>query len=136
VAWDSDEDDIVKRKILVVDDEAGALMLIGIMLDKGGFATVKASDAFTALDLLEQETPDLIILDVMMPEMDGITLCRRIRERPETRRIPVLMLSAKDDANSIIAGIDAGANDYLTKPILHNDLITKVRVMIDAYQAG
>jgi DNA-binding response OmpR family regulator len=121
----------VKRKILVVDDEAGALMLIGIMLDKGGFAIIKAADASSALDALEQDTPDLIILDVMMPGMDGITLCRRIREREATRQTPVLMLSAKDDANSIIQGIEAGANDYLTKPILHNDLISKVRMMME-----
>jgi DNA-binding response OmpR family regulator len=119
-----------KSKILIVDDEAGALTLIGIMLDRGGFSVVKASNAMMALDTLDTETPELIILDVMMPEMDGITLCQRIRERPATERTPILILSAKGDADSIIRGIEAGANDYLPKPILHHDLVSKVRAML------
>ncbi|MCK6576648.1 MAG: response regulator [Anaerolineae bacterium] len=120
----------MKNKVLVVDDEAGALTLIGIMLDRGGFAVAKARDAQAALEMLETETPDLIILDVMMPEMDGIELCQVIRKRGDTRQTPVLILSAKGDADSIIRGIDAGANDYLPKPILHHDLVSKVRGML------
>lgn len=120
----------MKSKILIVDDEVGALTLIGIMLDRGGFAVSKARDAASALETLDTETPDLIILDVMMPEMDGIELCQVIRNRAETKQTPVLILSAKGDADSIIRGIEAGANDYLPKPILHHDLVSKVRGML------
>lgn len=119
------------KHILVVDDEIGALTLIGIMLERGGFNVIKAKDANAALAELEKTTPDLIILDVMMPGMDGIELCRVIRSRAATRSTPVLILSARGDAESVMRGMDAGANDYLPKPILHHDLVDKVRKMLD-----
>jgi DNA-binding response OmpR family regulator len=120
----------MKKHILIVDDEIGALTLIGIMLERGGFEVLKARDAKIALNLLDSATPDLIILDVMMPGMNGIDLCQVIRQREETRTTPVLILSARGDAESIIRGIEAGANDYLPKPILHHDLVSKVREML------
>lgn len=120
----------MKKHILIVDDEIGALTLIGIMLERGGFEVLKARDAKIALNLLDDATPDLIILDVMMPGMNGIDLCQVIRQREETRTTPVLILSARGDAESIIRGIEAGANDYLPKPILHHDLVSKVRSML------
>ncbi len=120
----------MKRHILVVDDEIGALTLIGIMLERGGFDVLKARDAQSALDILEDSVPDLIILDVMMPGMNGIELCEEIRKREPTSKTPVLILSARGDAESIIKGIEAGANDYLPKPILHHDLVSKVRSML------
>jgi DNA-binding response OmpR family regulator len=118
------------KQIMVVDDEVGALTLIGIMLERGGFAVLKARDAFTTLDMLKETTPDLFILDVMMPRMDGIELCRQIRARPETAQTPVIILSARGDADSVEQGFEAGADDYLSKPILHHDLVTKVRNML------
>ncbi len=105
------------KRILVVDDEIGARTLIGIMLDRGGFEVLKASDAAQALSILEQDTPDLIILDVMMPGMDAA--------------IPILILSTRGDAESVMRGMDAGATDYLPKPILHHDLVAKVRHLLD-----
>ncbi|MBN2469740.1 MAG: response regulator [Anaerolineae bacterium] len=119
------------KQILVVDDEIGALTLIGIMLERGGFNVIKAKDANAALAELEKAVPDLIILDVMMPGMDGIELCRVIRSRADTKDTPVLILSARGDAESVMRGMDAGANDYLPKPILHHDLVDKVRKMLD-----
>lgn len=126
----------MKRNILVVDDEIGALTLIGIMLERGGFSVLKARDATSALAVLDQNTPDMIILDVMMPGMDGIELCRVIRQRDDTLSIPVLILSARGDAESIMRGMEAGANDYLPKPILHHDLVAKVRTIIDEVQSN
>lgn len=120
----------MKKHILVVDDEIGALTLIGIMLERGGFGVLKAKDAKSALAILDQNTPDMIILDVMMPGMDGIELCRVIRTRQDTGETPILILSARGDAESIMRGIEAGANDYLPKPILHHDLVAKVRMML------
>jgi len=125
----------MKKNILVVDDEIGALTLIGIMLERGGFGVTKAKDAASALAVLDQNTPDLIILDVMMPNMDGIELCQVIRQREDTHAIPVLILSARGDADSIMRGMTAGANDYLPKPILHHDLVAKVRTIIDEVQS-
>lgn len=120
----------MKKDILVVDDEIGALTLIGIMLERGGFNVLKAKDADAALALLNQNTPDMIILDVMMPGIDGIELCEIIRGREDTAETPVLILSARGDADSVMRGMEAGANDYLPKPILHHDLVAKVRGMI------
>jgi len=120
----------MKETVLVVDDEIGALTLIGIMLERGGFNVLKAKEAQSALNTLASERPDLIILDVMMPGKSGIELCSEIRNRGETATTPILILSAKNDAESIMRGMEAGANDYLPKPILHHDLVTKVRNMI------
>jgi DNA-binding response OmpR family regulator len=120
----------MKKNVLVVDDEIGALTLIGIMLERGGFNVLKAKDADAALAVLDQNRPDLIILDVMMPGMDGIELCGVIRNRADTNQIPVLILSARGDADSVMRGMEAGANDYLPKPILHHDLVTKVRMIL------
>lgn len=121
----------MKKNILVVDDEIGALTLIGIMLERGGFTVLKAKDATSALAVLDQNTPDMIILDVMMPGMDGIELCQVIRNRDDTKETPVLILSARGDAESVMRGMEAGANDYLPKPILHHDLVAKVRSILD-----
>jgi DNA-binding response OmpR family regulator len=120
----------MKQTVLVVDDEIGALTLIGIMLERGGFSVMKARDADAALAILDQNTPDLIILDVMMPGTDGIDLCQIIREREDTGDTPVLILSARGDADSVMRGMEAGANDYLPKPILHHDLVSKVRSIL------
>jgi DNA-binding response OmpR family regulator len=119
------------KRILVVDDEIGALTLIGIMLDRGGFEVLKARDANQAVETLDKDTPDLIILDVMMPGIDGIELCKMIRGRKPTTETPILILSARGDAESVMRGMDAGATDYLPKPILHHDLVAKVRNMLD-----
>lgn len=119
------------KQILVVDDEIGALTLIGIMLERGGFDVLKAKDADSALAVLNSDTPDMIILDVMMPRIDGIELCKIIREREETSTLPILILSARGDAESVMRGMDAGADDYLPKPILHHDLVAKVKKMLD-----
>jgi len=121
----------MKQHVLVVDDEIGALTLIGIMLERGGFGVQKARDARVALAALDEGTPDMIILDVMMPEIDGIELCEMIRRRDDTRDIPILILSARGDAESIMRGMEAGANDYLPKPILHHDLVAKVRAILE-----
>lgn len=119
------------KRILVVDDEIGALTLIGIMLERGGFEVLKAKDADSALGVLKTDTPDMIILDVMMPGTDGIELCGIIRERRETAKTPILILSARGDAESVMRGMESGANDYLPKPILHHDLVAKVNKILN-----
>jgi two-component system alkaline phosphatase synthesis response regulator PhoP len=121
----------MKAKILVVDDQIGALTLIGIILERGGFEVLKAIDARRAVALLDEVTPDLIIADVMLPDMDGIELCRQLRDRQDTQNTPLLLLSARHDSETILRGIEAGATDYISKPILHHDLAHKVRMMLE-----
>jgi DNA-binding response OmpR family regulator len=127
---------MTQHRIMVVDDEVGALTLIGIMLERGGFEVIKARDAYEALSQLQNTTPNLFILDVMMPGMDGIELCRRIRADGKTRETPILILSARGDPESVELGMSAGADDYLSKPILHHDLISRVRQMLDLDSSG
>lgn len=120
------------KQIFVVDDEIGALTLIGIMLERGGFEVVKAQHANEALSILDTNgPPDMFILDVMMPEIDGIQLCRMLRERDDTKKLPILILSARGDAKSVIQGMEAGATDYILKPIFHHNLVEKVRNLLD-----
>lgn len=118
------------KRILVVDDDKGALKLIDIMLNRSGFDVVNAESANQALDVLDRETPDLIILDIMMPVVNGIDLCAMIRQRSPTTQTPILILSAKSDSSSVIDSLEAGANDYLIKPIFHHDLASKIRGML------
>jgi two-component system sensor histidine kinase ChiS len=119
------------KRILVVDDETAARVLISTFLDRGGFEAVKAKNGKEALIVMEQgPLPDLVICDVMMPEMDGVTLVRQIRHRfPETH-IPILVLSGSGDVQTVNDALSAGANDFLSKPILRHDLVEKIKTAL------
>jgi DNA-binding response OmpR family regulator len=119
------------QQIMVVDDEQGMLKLISLLLESIGFQVLKTTSAFDALDMLKESTPDLFILDVMMPEVDGIELCRQIRVRHQTMHTPVLMLSARYETNIVEEAFEAGANDYLSKPILPHDLRAAVHAHLE-----
>lgn len=118
------------KQIMVVDDDPGLLTLVGIMLKRAGFAVLEAKDAFEALAMLEHTTPDLFILDLMMPRMDGIELCERIRAGVETANTPVLILSARNDRDSVEEGFAVGANDFVSKPIFNHVLVNKVNSLL------
>jgi DNA-binding response OmpR family regulator len=113
--------------VLVVDDEVGALTLVGIMLERGGYNVLKAQNAHTALGILQTSQLDLIVLDIMMPDMDGIELCKVIRSNSPVKHIPIIIMSARGDPKSAYCGLEAGANDFLQKPILHHQLLAKVQ---------
>lgn len=122
--------------ILVVDDEVGARTLITIMLERGRFAVVQSANGNDALQKLDEAQKDgfqfsLIVVDAIMPNMSGVELCTEIRKRPESEKIPILFLVARNDANSVMRAMQVGANDYLPKPILHHDVIAKVRQLIN-----
>jgi len=114
-------------RVLVVDDQASNVQLVGSILGKLGFEIVPASDGRTALKRLALRVPDLILLDVLMPEMDGFEVCRRIRENPEWQGIPIIFLSAADDKDLIVRAFDSGGVDYVTKPFNHAELTSRVR---------
>lgn len=118
-------------KILVVDDEPMARALLRLMLVRDGFEVIEAIDGVDALQKLQNDLPSLVILDVMMPGIDGIEICRRLRQQPETAELPILMLSAKTDANSISLGLEVGATRYLKKPIASEELTQHVREVLN-----
>ena len=113
--------------VLVVDDEPMARTLLRLMLVRAGFEVVEAEDGYDALDKLKEDEPDVMILDVMMPGIDGFRVCETVRAAPSTSNLPIIMLSAKTDLESVNRGLRLGANKYLTKPISPEELTRQVR---------
>jgi len=120
-----------KERILVVDDEKEIRDLIGIYLSNEGYEVFKASNGLEALNLLEKQNTDLIILDIMMPIMDGITACVKIREKDN---MPIIMLSAKGEDIDKIMGLTTGADDYVTKPFNQLELLARVKSQLRRYK--
>jgi DNA-binding response OmpR family regulator len=121
----------MNEKILIVDDEVLTLELLGLALEHAGYAIAVAREAGEALKKVEAEPPDLIILDVMLPGVSGLELCVQLRARPETKAVPILMLSAKGEVGDKIAGLKAGADEYVVKPLDIRELIARVESMLE-----
>jgi two-component system, sensor histidine kinase and response regulator len=117
-------------RILVVDDQPANIQVVGTVLGKLGHEIIPASDGPTALQRLELRPPDLILLDLMMPHMDGLEVCRRLREIAVAKDIPVIFLSAADDKDFIVRALEAGGVDYITKPFNHAELVSRVRTQL------
>lgn len=117
-------------RILVVDDQPANIQVLGSVLGKLGFEIIPASDGKTALKRMALRLPDLILLDLLMPEMDGCEVCRRVRENPDWKDIPVIFLSAADDKDFIVRALEAGGVDYITKPFNHGELVSRVRTQL------
>lgn len=115
------------KKILIVDDEKDIRDIIGIYLENNGYQAIKAEGGQEALRIIESQAIDLAIIDVMMPDMDGITLCMKIRDK---HNIPILMLSAKNQDMDKVMGLSAGADDYLSKPFNPIELLARVRAQL------
>ena len=118
------------QRILVVDDDPNALRLISYALHREGFEVVAAQSGQEALRLVVEQPVDLIVLDIMMPQMDGYEVCQRLRENPDTARLPVIMLTAKSQVEDKVRGFKAGADDYVTKPVLPAELVARVRALL------
>ncbi len=121
---------MAQERILIVDDDVDTLKLVGLMLQRQGYQIVVASSGPKALALVQEEPPDLILLDVMMPEMDGFEVARRLRSDPKTADIPILMFTAKSQVEDKLAGFDAGVDDYLTKPAHPAELLARVKKLL------
>jgi DNA-binding response OmpR family regulator len=117
-------------KILVVDDEAKNVKLLEALLLPRGYAVVKAYDGEEALRQVQQEQPDLISLDIMMPLLDGFEVCKRLKDNEETRLIPVIIMTALGQVEDRIKGIEAGADDFLTKPVHRDELMARIRTSL------
>lgn len=119
-----------QKKILVADDEKDIVELIAYNLEREGFAVCRAYDGQKAWEMVDVEKPDLVILDLMMPEMPGMEVCRRIRRQETTASLPIIMLTAKSDSVDKILGLEIGADDYITKPFHIRELIARVRAVL------
>jgi DNA-binding response OmpR family regulator len=118
------------EKILIVDDDVDTLRLVGLMLQRQGYQIIAASGGQQALFMVESEKPDLVILDVMMPDMDGYEVTRRLRSSPATAPIPIIMFTAKSQVDDKVNGFDVGADDYLTKPTQPRELFAHVKAVL------
>jgi two-component system alkaline phosphatase synthesis response regulator PhoP len=118
--------------ILIVDDEEDILELLAYNLEREGYQTLVAKDGQKAINVAESTSPDLIILDVMMPNVDGLEACAKLREHPNLRSVPIVFLTAKTEDSDQVLGLDAGADVYLTKPISVPVLVSQVRAALRA----
>ncbi|MDA8097975.1 MAG: response regulator transcription factor [Clostridia bacterium] len=117
-------------KILVVDDEKHIIELLKFGLEREGYQVLVAYDGSQALELISREAPDLVVLDVMLPEIDGFAVCRAIRGDARTREVPVIMLSARGQELDKVLGLELGADDYVTKPFSVRELVARVKARL------
>jgi DNA-binding response OmpR family regulator len=112
--------------VLVVDDEDMTRKLLRLMLERDGFTILEAEDGQQALEVIAESKPDIVILDVMMPNMDGFTTCQELRSQPETAELPIILLSARSQTEAVRAGLESGADRYMTKPISKPELVQTI----------
>lgn len=113
-------------KILMVDDDKLVTDLLEKLLKADGYQTVTVNDSSKAIEVAQAESPDLVLLDLMMPQPDGFRVCRMLREVPEFKKLPIIIVTALDDSDSRAVAFGAGANDYLTKPFHPDELSEKI----------
>jgi CheY-like chemotaxis protein len=118
------------RQIMIVDDDASGLALFEMMLKRSGYEILKVTDARMAVHMLESNSPDLFIVDLMMPEVDGFQLLEYLRQRSQTAQTPVVVLTAREDYESQDRCIKLGANSYLTKPVTRTELVEAVDALL------
>ncbi len=121
----------MKERILVVDDEPNIRRILSFLLEQRGYRILTAANGLEALEIAEAELPDLMLLDLMMPHMDGYEVCRRLRENFATAQIPVIMVTAKGEVSDKVKGLQGGANDYLTKPYDNKELVARVQNVLE-----
>ncbi|MGE5381585.1 MAG: response regulator [Methylocystaceae bacterium] len=121
-------------KILVVDDETHIVELVRFNLEKEGFEVVVAHHGLEALQLVDDEQPDLVVLDIMIPYLDGLEVCKRLRQEGRYHNLPIIMLTAKGDEIDTVLGLEMGADDYIKKPFSPRELVARVKARLRAHQ--
>lgn len=116
-----------KSTVLVVDDDVRVLRMMQRILELEGYRVIKAADGKSALDTVEVENPDIILLDIMMPDVDGYTVCKRIRKFSQ---VPIIMVTAKDNYAEVLEGLESGADDYISKPFSSQELVARVAAVL------
>lgn len=117
-------------RIIVAEDEEALRTLLKYNLEKEGFEVIEAADGDKALERLAERTPDIMLVDWMMPGASGLEVCRSVRQKPETRGLPIIMLTARGEETDRIRGLDMGADDYLTKPFAVTELLARIRAVM------
>src|ERR1035438_7234414 len=130
-----EDDDVVKAKVLVVDDEPDVLDLVSYNLSQAGFLVETAVDGAEGLRKARSAAPDLILLDLMLPEMDGLEVCKLLRRDPKTSAIPIIMLTARAGEIGRIVGLELGPTDYVPKPFSPRELVLRVKKRLEERQA-
>ncbi|WP_282604702.1 phosphate regulon transcriptional regulator PhoB [Pelagibius sp. Alg239-R121] len=120
----------MKPLVLIVEDEAALVTLLRYNLEGEGFRVAEANDGEQALVLAKEETPDIVLLDWMLPLMSGIEVCRQMRRIPTTRDVPIILLTARGEETDKVRGLDSGADDYITKPFSPAELIARIRAVL------
>ena len=120
--------------ILIVDDAIANLTLLSEILKSEGYKVKPVSNGLTALQIVEVEKPDLILLDIMMPNMDGFEVCLRIKKNPKLRDIPIIFISALNDTRNIVKALNSGGVDYITKPFLEKEILVRVATNLRIWQ--
>ena len=123
---------MAKQKILIADDEAQIREILRIYFEKEGFEVIEAEDGAAAILKVQSEKPDILLLDIMMPVLDGIEVCKQVRKMSD---LPIIMVTAKDDDDDRIAGLEIGADDYITKPFVISVVLSRVRAVLRRSQA-
>lgn len=126
----------MKKRILIVEDEEDILALVHYNLSRDGFDVLTATSGEEGVRVVHDETPDLVVLDLMLPGMDGLEVCRTLKGNPELRDIPVIMLTAKGEESDIVAGLEMGAADYVTKPFSPKVLRARVKAVLRRFEHG
>jgi len=126
----ADEQKVSDSRILVVDDNVQNLELIVAYLETLGCKVSTATDGLEAIEKVAQEPPDLILLDIMMPRMSGFEVCRKLKSNPETRDIPIIMVTALHELGDIERGVESGTDDFITKPVNRLELLTRVKSLL------
>ncbi len=121
---------MAKKNIFVVEDEEDILDLIRHHLTKEGFAVATATNGLEAVKAVQRKPPDLILLDLMLPGLDGLEVCRQLKKDPKTAGVPILMVTAKDEESDVVTGLELGADDYIVKPFRMKELIARVRAAL------
>jgi DNA-binding response OmpR family regulator len=118
---------VVRKKILLVDDAKTSLMMEQMILSRGAYEFITAKDGQEAVEMAAAEHPDLILMDIVMPKLDGLQACKQIREQDETSEIPIIMVTTRGEAANVEKGFENGCSDYVSKPINANELLSKVK---------
>ncbi|MEM8936337.1 MAG: phosphate regulon transcriptional regulator PhoB [Pseudomonadota bacterium] len=127
---------MASTRVMIVEDEESLATLLEYNLSKEKFDVTLAADGEEALLKVEESTPDVMVLDWMLPKISGIEVCRRMRAKPETRNIPIIMLTARSEEADRVRGLETGADDYVTKPFSTNELIARVRAVLRRIRPG
>ena len=122
--------DVTRPQVLLVEDEPAQREVLAYNLEAEGFEVRRAEDGEEAMLLVSEAAPDLVILDWMMPLMSGIEVCRQIRRRPESKNLPIIMLTARGEQTDRVRGLDTGADDYVTKPFAPEELIARIQAVM------